>query len=445
MRQARRALAWPLGALLFLAARAASAEPARGVTGAPEGATSAPTDGGRGASAKAGGPAEPCGPRLAVEDGAAGEAGGASAAKATGVTSTAGATGGASAAGGADTAGAAGGAAPCPARSPWAVGAAVVPGLLVHGAGHYVAGNKRTAGRLLALEAAGIGAVGGGLVTLALTGASRRLVAPVATFTIAGVGLFAISTLADLYGVLAPPGGTGEPLRVAPRFAAELGLRHVYDPVFPYGAFSYQALEVRLGGLRLSQSGWHSLNEHRNRRLRFEGAWRFVGPRPEGGERASDGSFLDVEAAFTDHDYGSDGFGVTTGEASLRGRLDLGRVGPTLAGSFAEFGAGLALASNRYDRHTDEGDDLLLGGFAFGAYFGRRADRWGEAKIYYDHRHDGFAAGLKMRGLGSGVPGHFGARALFFFDRSWGAQAEVEAGSAYVTGLSVLYRYGVSR
>ena len=147
----------------------------------------------------------------------------------------------------------------------------------------------------------------------------------------------------------------------------------------------------------------------------------------------------------TDHDYVSDGFAVTTGEASLRGRLDLARVGPTLAGSFAEFGVGGALASNRYDGHPDQADSLLLGGFAFGAYLGRRADRWGEAKIYYDHRHDGFAAGLKMRGLGSGVPGHFGARALFFFAPSWGAQIEAEAGSAYVTGLSLLYRYGVPR
>jgi hypothetical protein len=396
---ARYALAWPFGALLFFfATNSASAEPARSATSASFASTSVSPDSGQGANAKA--------DELAAEAPCAH---------------------------------------PCPARSPWAVGAAVVPGLLVHGAGHYVAGDKRTAWRLLALEGVGLGAVGGGLVTLAATGASRRLVAPVATFTIAGVGLFAISAMADLYGVLAPPGGTGEPLREAPRFAAELGLRHVYDPVFPYGTFSYQALEARLGGLRLSQSSWYSLNEHQNRRLRFEGAWRFVGPRPAGRERASDGSFLEFETAFTDHDYASDGFAVTTVEGSLHSRLDLARVGPTLAGSFAEFHAGLALASNRYARHPDEGDDLLLGGFAFGVYLGRRADRWGEAKIYYDHRHDGFAAGLKMRGLGSGVPGHFGARALFFFDRSWGAQAEVEAGSAYVTGLSLLYRYGVSR
>ncbi len=325
------------------------------------------------------------------------------------------------------------------------MGAALVPGLVLHGAGHYVAGEKRTAGRLLAIEGGGVLGLGGGLVLLATTGASRRLVAPVAALTFVGAGLFVMSTLADLYGVLAPAGGTGSPLLVAPRFGAELGLRYVYDPTFAYRAFSVQALEARAGGFRVTQSSWFSLNEHHNRRLRLEGAYRLVGPRPAGaGERASDGSFLEAEAALTDHDFGSDGFAVTTGEVSLRGRLDLARVGRTLEGSFAELGVGAALAANRYEGHPDEADSLLLGGFAFGAYLGRPGGRWGEAKVYYDHRHDGFAAGLKMRGLGSGVPGHFGARALFYVTPAWGALIEAEAGSAYVTGLSLLYRYGVS-
>lgn len=425
---ARRVFVLPVGAFL-LAAHGASAEPGRAPVGAPNA------------------PATPSGTASAAPTAvSAASARPASAARAGEVSAgpeecaQAGTEAGARGAASEGRGGAA-----CPERSAWAVGAALVPGLAVHGAGHYVMGEKRTAGRLLAIEGVGLGAVGGGLVLLATTGASRRFVAPVGAITMMGVGLFAISTLADLYGVLAPPGGTGAPLTVTPRFGAELGLRYVYDPIFAYRAFSVQAVEARFGPLRLSQSGWYSLGEHRNRRLRLEGAYRPYGPRPEGaGERARDGSFVEIETAVTDHDFDSDGFAVTTGEVSLRGRLDLARIGPTLTGSFAEFGVGTALAANRYDRHHDEADSLLLGGFAFGVYLGRQPGRWGEAKIYYDHRHDGFAAGLKMRGLGSGVPGHFGARALFYFAPSWGALAEVEAGSAYVTGLSVVYRYGVS-
>ena len=41
--------------------------------------------------------------------------------------------------------------------------------------------------------------------------------------------------------------------------------------------------------------------------------------------------------------------------------------------------------------------------FGFGVYFGRsRRARRGELLLVYDHRHDGFAGGMKIGGLGSG-------------------------------------------
>ena len=85
---------------------------------------------------------------------------------------------------------------------------------------------------------------------------------------------------------------------------------------------------------------------------------------------------------------------------------------------------------------------MLLARFGFGLYVGRRADRWGEVRIYYDHRHDDFAGGLKMPGLGSGPLGHFGLDGRAFVSDRWGARAEVQAGAAWVAGLSLVYRYG---
>ena len=64
----------------------------------------------------------------------------------------------------------------------------------------------------------------------------------------------------------------------------------------------------------------------------------------------------------------------------------------------------------------------------------------GEVALYYDHRHDDFAAGLKMPGLGSGVPGHIGARGHAFLTRAFGMKAELEAGSAILGGASLLFR-----
>ena len=60
-------------------------------------------------------------------------------------------------------------------RGPAATGAAIFPGVVVHGAGHFVAGNRRTGYRLLAMEGLGAGLTLGGFATLALTGASRHL------------------------------------------------------------------------------------------------------------------------------------------------------------------------------------------------------------------------------------------------------------------------------
>ena len=58
----------------------------------------------------------------------------------------------------------------------------------------------------------------------------------------------------------------------------------------------------------------------------------------------------------------------------------------------------------------------------------------------YDHRHDDFAAGLQLPGLGSGPAGHFGLASEIFVSPRWGLAADIQAGSAYVAGLSLLYR-----
>ena len=67
---------------------------------------------------------------------------------------------------------------PGPVRRAVAIGASVVPGVVVHGSGHWVAGRPRAARRLLLLEGIGLGAFLGGGLTLVLTGANRYVVGP---------------------------------------------------------------------------------------------------------------------------------------------------------------------------------------------------------------------------------------------------------------------------
>ena len=87
-----------------------------------------------------------------------------------------------------------------------------------------------------------------------------------------------------------------------------------------------------------------------------------------------------------------------------------------------------------------DADDMLLARFGFGAVFRGNTYPGSQALLYYDHRHDDFAAGLIISGLGSGVIGHFGTELRWFFTPSFGVLAQVEVGSALVSGLSVLYR-----
>jgi hypothetical protein len=330
-----------------------------------------------------------------------------------------------------------------PGRSALGTAAAILPGALVHGTGHLVVGDSKTGLRLLALEGAGLGMLAAGFVPIVLSGASRRLIGPAAALSGAGVGLFAISLLADVYGVAAPAGGVGAPFRVAPTLQMSLGYRYVYDPVFSFRNFMVQELDYRTGAWRLHPSAWFAFDDT-NSRLRGHVAYRLSGPRPRGSPPSPDGSFLDLEAAITRHAFTSERFTTTTGEIAVAGRLDMARVGPSLRGSFAEMSVGYAMQAYSYAVRATTADlgELLLLRFAYGMYLGFAGSPRGEVAIYYDHRHDDFAAGLKMPGLGSGVIGHFGAEGRLFLTSQWGIAAEAAFGSAYVTGLSILFRHG---
>jgi len=283
--------------------------------------------------------------------------------------------------------------------------------------------------------------LGGGAV-LFLSGASRYLVAPAAAVTILGVGVFGASFAADLYGAVSSDGGAAA---LVPRSAAslesEIGYRHVSDPRFSYEHFLVQGLSLRSGRWRVTPSGWFATNGV-NARYRVEGAYRLLGPLPAAPLTFSDE--LDVVTGALHHRYVPEHFERTGGELAVQARYDLGHWGHTLRGAFVDAGVGCALATIHYDlRGLDVPNDidaLLLTSFGFGVVLRGRAAPGSLARIYYDHRHDDIASGLLAGGLGSGVPGHFGAEARWFFASGLGLSLEAQAGSALVAGASLLFR-----
>ncbi|MCA9632958.1 MAG: hypothetical protein KC766_35140 [Myxococcales bacterium] len=328
---------------------------------------------------------------------------------------------------------------------PLATALAVFPGALVHGTGHFVAGRSQTGRRLLLAEGIGLGMVllGGG--TLALTGAARDWVGPAAAVTIAGAGVFGMSFMADVWGVAMPGSWRGSSGGKA-YSTSRIGVAHVADPQFDYGWFLTTGFERWVGPVRVAPSAWFGLDSS-NERLSLSVKPRFLGATP--GRHAPDGSYLDLDLGLTRHDYPSEGFVNTTFETSVLGRLDLRHFSQDLHGSFVEAGSGWGLTRTGYDIRGLDGEhieadytELLLFQLGFGAYF--RGER-GEWRAYYDHRHDDYAAGLLLHGLGSGVAGHFGLDVDYFFksrmlEDRLGLGFDAQVGSAYVLGLSLLYR-----
>jgi hypothetical protein len=339
-----------------------------------------------------------------------------------------------------------------------ALGASLVPGLALHGAGHIAAGDRSTGLRLLAWEGIGLASIVTGIGGLALTGASSRTVVLFIPLMIGGAGLFGTTWLSDVYGVAAMPrvpGGPRPPLGLE----AQAGMRYVYDRVFTYRALLVAALDLRPGPFRLSPSAWLATNGD-NQRLRLEGAWRLWGPKPaapvvrddsrsviEGSDKDGsdmDGSYVDLEVAATHHRYVAEReqFAFTLGEISVGARLDLRRAAPSLAGSFVEGALGWAAGGITYFGRTTDATDLMLGRLGWGVYWGGRSTRHGEVALGYDHRHDGYAGGMKLSGLGSGTMGSFGVRASGYLSALLGVSAEARVGSAYVVGASLLVRPG---
>jgi hypothetical protein len=324
-----------------------------------------------------------------------------------------------------------------------ATGAAVVPGVLVHGSGHFVAGESQTARRLLVAEGVGLGMILAGGSVLALTGASRYLAGPAAGIAVGGFSLFLGSFAADVYGVLSPdPGAAGRRMHTAAGAESELGYIALSGPQVKEPGYVVQRVSLRAGDFRVTPSGLFSARGS-NVRYRVEGAYRLLGPTPTaGGHGTSD--HLDVVMGAYHHREPKGYIARSSLELQLDARYDLRRVGPTLRGAFFDFSLGYAGAHVDYDVNgvsvPGDYDSALLARFGVGAVFRGAAYRGSEAMLYYDHRHDDIVGGFVMRGLGSGAAGRFGFDARWYFTENFGLSVHGEVGSAWLGGASLLFR-----
>lgn len=331
---------------------------------------------------------------------------------------------------------------PTPSRRALAVAGSVLPGVVLHGTGAWLLGDEDAAGTLLLIEGIGIGATLGAGTGLALTGAASATVAPLALLAIGGVGLFGMSLLADIYYVVSPRQGFGTPQRRLPRLESFVGYQYVDERQFEYEHLMQHGVSFRHERWSAEYRGWHAPTG-RHARHRASAGYRPWGV--EQSRTAADGSFLELQLAVGAQQFEEEEFATRSLEAAVRYRVDSTRIVPSIRGAFAEFHAGVAWRHTRFDssdapQDATQRDSVLLGGFAFGTYLGDPFERGGELRLYYDHRHDDFASGLKAEGLGSGVAGHFGLSGHHYFNSLLGAYAFTEIGSAWVMGLGLRMR-----
>jgi hypothetical protein len=308
--------------------------------------------------------------------------------------------------------------------------ASLFPGAVLHGSGHFAAGDRDTAYRLLAAEAAGAGMFIGGLGALALTGAGEKSSPPAIIISVTGVSLFFISWASDIYG---SSGGTGG-LPAAPgRFTFEAGITRVEDPLFLYknlfradASAWYEKWRISLEHLRALDDDNHYTRTVMCRRLAGAAS----------GSSAADGSFIEAAAAGSYHHYGSEYFDLYTAEFFFAGRYDLARFSRSLRGSFTGASLGYGLGIYEYDVpgyvFGEDKNDMLLMRFEYGIYIGRGS---GEAALFYDHRRDTYAGGLK-----GGFMGFAGISTEYFFNENSGISGELMYGTALVINISLKFR-----
>ncbi len=305
--------------------------------------------------------------------------------------------------------------------------AAIVPGLLLHGSGHYVAGDKKTAYRLMALQGIGLGLMIVSGAALGLSGGSRYGNEITIPTLVTGTGLFINTGLADLYGSASD--GRQSRFRAPPNMAASLGYAYVDDPQFSYGHFSVAEAEFHVGPWSSTPSLWVALDAN-NQRARLPLHYRFL----DNGR----GDFFAVNPALTYHHYGDDGFDCMVAEVSLGMRANLSRIGPSLTGSFVTMSAGWGLHRTTYDLPMTSADTIgiLLGHFGYGLYL----PKGGELEAYYKHRRDGFVAGASPSSRnGSGFLGHFGIALRQPITEHFALRLRTEIGASWLTtaGLEV--------
>jgi hypothetical protein len=318
-----------------------------------------------------------------------------------------------------------------PARRALAIAAAIVPGILVRGAGSWVAGEKRAAKRLAiaGYGSLGVAAIGGAFI--GPTGGSPQT-APMIPLVVLGFGGFVTTWVADVFTAAGGGCVCGRALAVAP-WTLEVGETWQHDAyrgrVHARIAGRIELGRVDLGGAALLHVGGDAWLGFADARVRILGE-------PATGRVIADGSRLLARVGGRVQRDDVDRVTQVVGEVEVIGRYDLRRLDPALRATFLEGSTGVGGNHIKYAGTASELDSVLLATFAWGMYLPT-----GELALYYDHRRDGLAGGIAAWRAAAYV-GSIGAAIDVGIAGPWALRGNLQFGNAWLTTLALSYRGG---
>ena len=314
-----------------------------------------------------------------------------------------------------------------------AIGAAIVPGVVIHGSGSWVLREKRAAKRLAVTGWIGFGAMAIGGAAVGITGGSPEMVIWGVPMIIGGAALWVPTWLGDIWYAAGGPRVRGAP-HADSAWWVELGTTWLHD-AYRERALVRGAGRVELGRVGVGASGLLDA-EGRAWTGDVEARLRILGAAATGAT-IGDGSKLYVRAAVRRHVDDDDEVAISTVEAEVGARVDLMRLDLNLAGSFLEVSLGMGVERVRYADLVGDTDTLFLGRYAWGLYLGTRS----ELSVFYDHRRDSLAGGIAA-GRAAGFVGSVGANLDLRVGGAFSFVGELDIGNGWVTTAGVRYHGG---
>jgi hypothetical protein len=314
-----------------------------------------------------------------------------------------------------------------------AIGAAIVPGVLLHGSGSWVLHEKRAAKRLAITGGIGLAAMGIGGATVGITGATESMVIWGVPMVIAGTALWLPTWFSDIWYAAGGPRVRGAP-HARTAWSIDLATTWLHD--------GYRERALIRGGGRLEVGriggGASALvdAEGRARTGDLEARVRILGAPAHGGI-IEDGSRLYVRTAVRRHVDDDDKVEITTGEIEAGGRLDMQHIAGTLRGTFLELALGMGAERVTYADLVSDTSSLFLGRFAWGLYLGTHS----ELTVFYDHRRDSLAGGIAAN-RAAGFVGSVGTNVDLRIGGPFALIAELEIGNGWVTTAGIRYHGG---